>query len=324
MKLLDEKGLTTVWAAIKNTFTSKSDADGKYAKKADLNPATSTSAGVMTAADKNKLDNIEEDANNYFLPLAANGTRGGIQLGRASISAGDRFQYPLLVDGNEKAYVSIPHATSGLDGLMTSEDKDKLNGIASGANNYILPVASGSTLGGIKVSESADGTSWPICVDSSGLAQAKISGLVSVKGTLFGIKLKSNANEASFGPTQISVKGGGDEESKAIKFPSKSGTFALTSDIPDVSSVCKFYSANDIDLCVYGRINFMTPIGDVNLDSISHKEGIIIFANLTSASNITCSEGFIYNNDHIDNSKRVEPGMFLITISADIAVVSSL
>ena len=36
MKLLDEKGLTTVWAAIKNTFTSKSDADEKYAKKADL------------------------------------------------------------------------------------------------------------------------------------------------------------------------------------------------------------------------------------------------------------------------------------------------
>ena len=59
MKLLDEKGLTTVWAAIKNTFTSKSDADGKYAKKADLNPATSTSAGVMTAADKKKLDGID-------------------------------------------------------------------------------------------------------------------------------------------------------------------------------------------------------------------------------------------------------------------------
>ena len=36
MKLLDEKGLTTVWAAIKNTFTSKSDADGKYAKKSEI------------------------------------------------------------------------------------------------------------------------------------------------------------------------------------------------------------------------------------------------------------------------------------------------
>ena len=36
MELLDKKGLTTVWAAIKNTFTSKSDADKKYAKKVDL------------------------------------------------------------------------------------------------------------------------------------------------------------------------------------------------------------------------------------------------------------------------------------------------
>lgn len=253
MKLLDEKGLTTVWAAIKNTFTSKSDADGKYAKKADLNPATSTSAGVMTAADKNKLD-----------------------------------------------------------------------GIASGANNYILPVASDSTLGGIKVSKSADGTSWPICVDSNGLAQAKISGLISVRDTLFGIKLKGGNIEASFGPTQISVKGGGDEELKAIKFPSKSGTFALTSDIPDVSSLCKFNSANAIERCVYGRINFMTPLGDVNLDNISHKDGIIIFANLTSASNITCSEGFVYNGDYIDNNKRVEPGRFLITVDGGVPVVLSL
>ena len=68
----------------------------------------------------------------------------------------------------------------------------------------------------------------------------------------------------------------------------------------------------------------MTPIGDVNLDSISHKEGIIIFANITIASNITCSEGFIYNNDYIDNNKRVEPGTFLITVNGNIVVVLSL
>ena len=292
MKLLDEKGLTTVWAAIKNTFTSKSDADGKYAKKADL----------ADYAKKNKL--ADE------LIITPHESQANFTL--------------LDIDGTEISDSVLQRATSTQAGVMTSADKNKLDGIASGANNYILPVASDSTLGGIKFSKSADGTSWPICVDSNGLAQAKISGLVSVRDTLFGIKLKGGNIEASFGPTQISVKGGGDEESKAIKFPSKSGTFALTSDIPDVSSLCKFYSANDIELCVYGRINFMTPLGDVNLDSILHKEGIIIFANLTSASNITCSEGFMYNNDYIDNSKRVEPGMFLITISADIAVVSSL
>lgn len=36
MKLLDEKGLTTVWAAIKGKFISKSDADEKYSNKTEL------------------------------------------------------------------------------------------------------------------------------------------------------------------------------------------------------------------------------------------------------------------------------------------------
>ena len=292
MKLLDEKGLTTVWTAIKNTFTSKSDADGKYAKKADL----------ADYAKKNKL--ADE------LIITPHESQANFTL--------------LDIDGTEISDSVLQRATSTQAGVMTSADKNKLDGIASGANNYILPVASDSTLGGIKVSKSADGTSWPICVDSNGLAQAKISGLVQVRDTLFGIKLKGGSIEASFGPTQISVKGGGDEESKAIKFPSKSGTFALTSDIPDVSSLCKFNSANAIERCVYGRINFMTPLGDVNLDNISHKDGIIIFANLTSASNITCSEGFVYNGDYIDNNKRVEPGRFLITVDGGVPVVLSL
>lgn len=90
------------------------------------------------------------------------------------------------------------------------------------------------------------------------------------------------------------------------------------------ANIGKFNSANAIERCVYGRINFMTPLGDVNLDNISHKDGIIIFANLTSASNITCSEGFVYNDDYIDNNKRVEPGRFLITVDGGVPVVLSL
>ena len=34
---------------------------------------------------------------------------------------------------------------------MSKEDKTKLNGIASGANKYVLPTASASTLGGVKI-----------------------------------------------------------------------------------------------------------------------------------------------------------------------------
>ena len=42
-------------------------------------------------------------------------------------------------------------ATTSASGLMSSSDKTKLNGIASGANKYVLPTASASTLGGVKI-----------------------------------------------------------------------------------------------------------------------------------------------------------------------------
>ena len=44
-------------------------------------------------------------------------------------------------------------ATKSANGLMSSSDKSKLDGIASGANKYTLPTASASTLGGIKIGE---------------------------------------------------------------------------------------------------------------------------------------------------------------------------
>lgn len=98
-----------------------------------LNPATSTKAGIMTTKDKVKLDGIAPNANNYSLPLAANGTRGGIQLGYAA----NGRNYPVQLSG-EKAYVNVPWtdtnttyglATSTNDGLMSRADKTKLDEI---------------------------------------------------------------------------------------------------------------------------------------------------------------------------------------------------
>lgn len=65
--------------------------------------ATTNMSGFMSAVDKSKLDNIEYYANNYSLPLAANSTRGGIQLG---YTANGR-NYPVQLSG-EKAYVNVP------------------------------------------------------------------------------------------------------------------------------------------------------------------------------------------------------------------------
>lgn len=47
--------------------------------------------------------------------------------------------------------VYINSATSSVAGVMSASDKAKLDGIAANANNYSLPTASASTLGGIKV-----------------------------------------------------------------------------------------------------------------------------------------------------------------------------
>lgn len=123
-----------------------------------LEDATSNMAGLMSTRDKNKLDRIAEGANNYSLPLAANGTRGGIQVG---YTANGR-NYPVQLSG-EKAYVNVPwtdtNTTYDLSpyaktadvntalsrkvdvvsgkGLstedFTSALKTKLNGIANGA-----------------------------------------------------------------------------------------------------------------------------------------------------------------------------------------------
>lgn len=50
----------------------------------------------------------------------------------------------------------------GQNGFMRASDKAKLDGIADGANNYTLPTASASALGGIQVGYAANGRNYPV------------------------------------------------------------------------------------------------------------------------------------------------------------------
>jgi len=67
------------------------------------------------------------------------------------------------------------NATTSADGLMSSADKTKLDGVATSANNYTLPTASASTLGGIKIGSG-------LSIDGSGVVTA--SGSSSSGGSL--------------------------------------------------------------------------------------------------------------------------------------------
>lgn len=49
-------------------------------------------------------------------------------------------------------------ASTSADGLMSKEDKSKLDGVAANANAYVLPAATSSALGGVKQAAHVDGT----------------------------------------------------------------------------------------------------------------------------------------------------------------------
>ena len=49
-------------------------------------------------------------------------------------------------------------ASTSADGLMSKEDKSKLDGVAANANAYVLPAATTSALGGVKQAAHVDGS----------------------------------------------------------------------------------------------------------------------------------------------------------------------
>ena len=118
------------------TSTSSSNAlsayQGKLLKdlidtKAGSAIVTTTSNGLMSSADKIKLDGFENGANNYVHPDSH----------PASMIA-QSSSYRFVTDSekstwNAKASTSI--ATTTTNGLLSSSDKSKLDGISAGATN---------------------------------------------------------------------------------------------------------------------------------------------------------------------------------------------
>lgn len=115
-----------------------------YAKLTDI--ATTEAAGLMSVADKSKLDGIESKANNYVHPttsgnkhIPSGGSSGQILRWSADGTA-------VWGDDNNTTYNNATQSTAG---LMSAADKTKLDSIASNANNYTLPDASASERGGV-------------------------------------------------------------------------------------------------------------------------------------------------------------------------------
>lgn len=143
----------------------------------------------FTTALKTKLDGIASNANNYSLPTATASVLGGVKIGaRISISSG------------------VISADSQTDNNFTNALKTKLDGIATGANNYSLPTASASVLGGVKVGTnlSIDGNGVLSATDSDTTYSAGEG--MSLSGTTFNNNYHTYVGSVT-GATSISVDG---------------------------------------------------------------------------------------------------------------------
>lgn len=100
----------------------------------------------------------------YTLPTATNLILGGVKIGSGiTITSGTISVSTAYAPDTHVGATGSAHgvATISVNGFMSSTDKTKLDGIAASANNYVLPVATSSILGGVK-----SGTD--ITIDASG------------------------------------------------------------------------------------------------------------------------------------------------------------
>ena len=162
--------------------------------------ASQSTNGLMSAADKKKLDGIANGANNftYSLPTASATVLGGVKTGSNITNTSGVLSLTKANVTSALGYTppttntTYGNATTSSSGLMSSNDKSKLDSIATGANKTVVdnalsqssanPVANSAVtkrlqfLYSFKISrdkwnESSDKSNWNVIVpwsDSSG------------------------------------------------------------------------------------------------------------------------------------------------------------
>ena len=215
-KFLDSNGLLYFWGKIKDampkatTTTPKENGtaaigtDTTWAKGDHVHPSDSTkvdkvsgkglSTNDFTTTLKNKLDGIAASAEvnqNAF---------SNVIVGTVTVAADQKTDSLTLVAGNNVSITpdatndkitiaatdtTYSAATQSAAGLMSADDKKKLDGIGANANQYSLPDATTSTKGGVIV-----GTN--ISVSSGTISVANAS--TSAKGV---VQLSSATNSTS-------------------------------------------------------------------------------------------------------------------------------
>lgn len=119
------------------------------ATPSDALPRQAGTASAGTSASYSRGDHVHPAQTT----ISGNaGTATKLKTSRNIILSGDASGSAAF-DGSSNCTipVTISSASTGGAGLMSSADKTKLDGIEAGANNYVLPQATTSNLGGVKI-----------------------------------------------------------------------------------------------------------------------------------------------------------------------------
>lgn len=265
-----------------NILIWKADGEATWGTEKTYQEATESSSGLMSAEDKKKLNTISSGAGNYVHPTTS---------GNKHIPAGGSEKQILRwkADGeaqwdNETVYTNV---TTTNNGLMSAEDKKKLDGIASGANAYTHPtgdgyyhIPAGGKEGQYLKYESAGEAQWAdLVIPDYKLASTTENGLMSKEDKSKLDNVESGANNYTH-PTTSGYKHipSGGKEGQILRYISD-GT-AVWGDDKDTIYTHPVYNKENLGLYKLsvdetGHVNSVSPVvkADITALGISGGEG---------------------------------------------------
>ena len=137
---------------VKKVTYDKSEIDSKLNGKASNTLVSSSANGLMSSVDKTKLDGIDEEANKTVVDSAmssssVNPVQNKIvhqELGNKSDinhTHDDRYYTESEMNTKLNAKANTTVASTSANGLMSSTDKVKLDGVEEGANKIVVDSA---------------------------------------------------------------------------------------------------------------------------------------------------------------------------------------
>lgn len=168
--------------------------------------------------------------------------------------------------------------TTSVNGFMSSADKAKLDGVASGANNYALPTATSSTKGGVKVG-------------SNLIIQSEAIGVPTSSSSTYGVVKYDNSTIKLNGTNQLYVVDDGHAALTNNPHNVTASQVGLGSVVSDIATLNN--NVNQINSSISGISSDLTGV-ESNVSSIS-----------SSISGLTSSSPVLSGNTTISGSLTV-------------------